>query len=479
MSSSSPKPTLDCELCIVGAGYAGLNGLNAAAKYLKKGARVVVIDRNETWGGQWLHQYDFVRLHQPHRLFTAGDQPWKRTHDPSYLATRREVLDHLATIPVISARDIEIVPLFRYRYAGHRIVEGRAEVDAVPVAGGADPGPGNGVRIRARRLLKAPGSDIQMLPPFAVSSTLVRSAAVSDPVLMSREFLDSDAPVYVIGSGKTAMDCVLHVLRNGSRRPRPLHIVIGGGMWFIRRETFFPPGSARFTSGMLTGHGFLRMAQLFDGQNEAEVMRAIEREGMAMSVFGEAGNCRIGLLSLSERDEIVAGVHSVHRGHLVDVDGARMILREGQSERSVPVAPGSWFINCTGHHRALPPEPVLQDGGIVCAPQLPLSFSGPSAYLVTHLWYRGELPAVANALFRTPIDIEPKLRYASHLALMLVANTITVGTRLPLSVLLSYQGDFNRWYPFYRQIPYLVRLAANRRGILEKAERFLGRYPGA
>src|SRR6476659_5063972 len=56
--------TLDCELCIVGAGYAALNGLNAAAKYLKKGARVVLIDKNETWGGQWLRQYDFVRLHQ-------------------------------------------------------------------------------------------------------------------------------------------------------------------------------------------------------------------------------------------------------------------------------------------------------------------------------------------------------------------------------------------------------------------------------
>ena len=57
---------MDCELCIVGAGYAALNALNAAAKYLNKGDRVVVIDRNETWGGQWLGQYDFVRLHQPY-----------------------------------------------------------------------------------------------------------------------------------------------------------------------------------------------------------------------------------------------------------------------------------------------------------------------------------------------------------------------------------------------------------------------------
>lgn len=146
-------------MCIVGAGYAGLNGLNAAAKDLKKGARVVVVDRNETWGGQWLHPYDFVRLHQPHRMFTAGDQRWQSGHDPSYLATRREGLAHLATVPAISGRDLEIVPRFRHGYAGHRIVEGRAEVDVVPVAGGA----GEVTRIRARRLLKASGFNIERL----------------------------------------------------------------------------------------------------------------------------------------------------------------------------------------------------------------------------------------------------------------------------------------------------------------------------
>src|SRR6266700_5767901 len=64
--ASSSQVVHDCELCIVGAGYAALNALNAAAKYLNKGDRVVVIDRNETWGGQWLGQYDFIRLHQPY-----------------------------------------------------------------------------------------------------------------------------------------------------------------------------------------------------------------------------------------------------------------------------------------------------------------------------------------------------------------------------------------------------------------------------
>jgi cation diffusion facilitator CzcD-associated flavoprotein CzcO len=86
MIGRSEETVQDCELCIVGAGYAALNGLNAAAKYLKRGDRVVVIDKNESWGGQWIGQYDFVRLHQPYRMFTAGDQPWKLDRDPAYLA---------------------------------------------------------------------------------------------------------------------------------------------------------------------------------------------------------------------------------------------------------------------------------------------------------------------------------------------------------------------------------------------------------
>src|SRR5580704_14737665 len=202
-SASSPETVHDCDLCIVGAGYAGLNGLNAAAKYLNKGDRVVFVDKSPTWGGQWTHQYDFVRLHQPYRMFTAGDQPWTLKRDASYLATRREVLAHLGSVPAVSAGHLEIRPLFGHAYSGHRVRDGHAEIDAKSLSNG-DGAPST-VRIRAKRLLKATGTDIEPLPPFPLSSTHVRSVGVSDPRLLTPEFLESEAPVYIIGSGKTAM----------------------------------------------------------------------------------------------------------------------------------------------------------------------------------------------------------------------------------------------------------------------------------
>lgn len=42
----------ECALVIIGAGYAGINALNAAARYLKPGDRVVVVDRGVKFGGR-------------------------------------------------------------------------------------------------------------------------------------------------------------------------------------------------------------------------------------------------------------------------------------------------------------------------------------------------------------------------------------------------------------------------------------------
>jgi len=468
--ASEPASVLDCDLCIVGAGYAALNALNAAAKYLNKGQRVVIVDKNATWGGQWVHQYDFVRLHQPYRMFTAGDQSWALERDPSHLATRREVLDHLATVPAVSAGHVEVKPLFGHAYRGHRVVEGHAEIEATPVS--SDKGAPSTVRIRARRLLKATGTDIAMLPPFPLSSTRVRSVGVSDPVLTTPELLDSTAPVYVIGSGKTAMDTVRHIVQQ-SRAKRPVHVLAGSGMWFSVRDNVFPRGGARHVRGTLVGDAFLRLALPFDGQNEAALIQGFERDGLMMNVFGQAGNYRYGVLSFAERDEILAGVSEVHRGHLVDVDHGQMVLSEGKEQRRVPVADGSWFVNCTTHLRQVPHQPVLQDGGVVCAPQYVLGFTGTSAYYLTHLWYRGELGPLAPELFRIRVDVEPKLRFAPQLALMVLANMALAGARLPLSIVSKFQGDFNKWYPLHRQLPMIVRVMSTRGKMIRKAEKLL------
>ena len=77
-SAVSPPDTAveSCAVCIVGAGVAGLNALFVASQYLSHDQKVVLIDRRERVGGMWVDTYPYVRLHQPHPMFTAGNIKW-------------------------------------------------------------------------------------------------------------------------------------------------------------------------------------------------------------------------------------------------------------------------------------------------------------------------------------------------------------------------------------------------------------------
>jgi len=457
----------DAELCLVGAGYAALNALNAAAKYLRPGDRVVVLDKNLDWGGQWLHQYDFLRLHQPYRMFTAGDQPWKLDRPPEHLASRSEVLDHLRTVPAVSAGHLEVVTKFGTAYERHGVQGDRVVVEARPL----DPTRPT-IRVRARRMIHATGTDIHTLPPLRLSSDRVRSLGVADPALGTRELLEGSAPIYVVGSGKTAMDLVLHLARSGVTKER-IRILIGSGMWFFSRDNGYPRGIERHYRGTLAADSFLRMGTLFDGTNERVVMEQLAREGIALNVFGDAANCRYGLLSESERADVLAAVGEVHRGHLVDVEGTRMTVREKAGLREVEVPEGSVFVNCTTHFRSFPHSPVLSDGGLVMSPQYGLGFTGTTAYYLTHLFYRDDLAPIADKLFRVPIDTGPKFRFGPAIGLMVLGNLGLVSPRLPFSVHSRFLGDFNKWYPPHRQLITMVRVLHRQAEMIAKAERLL------
>ncbi|NKB54369.1 MAG: NAD(P)-binding protein [Rhizobiaceae bacterium] len=108
-ASRAEGTTETFDLVVVGAGVAGLNALYAATDYLPKGARVLLIDQKQGPGGMWNTAYDFVRLHQPHPMFTVGDVKWDWTKPRDYLAKRDEVRAHLTSAlgPVSDSVELE------------------------------------------------------------------------------------------------------------------------------------------------------------------------------------------------------------------------------------------------------------------------------------------------------------------------------------------------------------------------------------
>ena len=61
---------------------------------------------------QWVDQYAFVRLHQPHQRYTAGNRGWKIDREPAHLATLPEITRHLKETIVeaaVAESDIDLV----------------------------------------------------------------------------------------------------------------------------------------------------------------------------------------------------------------------------------------------------------------------------------------------------------------------------------------------------------------------------------
>src|SRR6185369_14546884 len=141
----------------------------------------------------------YVRLHQPYPMFTAGNIKWTLGKDPSYLATKTEVLDHFAhCVDVVRQR----VPVDEY-YGW--ALESQDEADGVVriTCRSAD---GRSLVIETPRLIKAFGFGISPNDPLEVSSTRVRSVSPDSCDMRGADMRASDAPVWIIGSGKTAMD---------------------------------------------------------------------------------------------------------------------------------------------------------------------------------------------------------------------------------------------------------------------------------
>ena len=252
-------------LVIIGAGIAGLNALYAAVQYLPKGTPVLLLDQKDAAGGMWNTAYDYVRLHQPHPMFTVGDMKWNWRKPSSYLAARDEVQTHLESSLAQVRKTVQLETRFGMTVVACEEVETasgpRARISYHPN------GAPDEVRvIEAERAFYASGLDYHMAPPLALSSQAVVSIAPGDlrPTLAAYP----DVPVCVVGGGKTGMDTVLAVLAENPQRK--VSLIKGRGTNFLNRTKYLPAGLKRWTSGVLVSRFFHELAWQFDGDKRTK-----------------------------------------------------------------------------------------------------------------------------------------------------------------------------------------------------------------
>ncbi len=461
---------LDCALCVVGAGIAGLNALWSAKPYLGGSDHVVVVDRRPVTGGMWNDAYDYVRLHQPHPMFTVGDLAWTGGRHRSHLATRAEVTDHLTRCAREVFDGLSLTRLLGTEYLSH---------DEVPTAGGASAvvhlrdAEGGRVRVRAKTLIKAFGFDVRRATPLPLASAAVRSVPPHDAALF-----DDDAPVFVIGSGKTAMDTVLELLRR--RASREVRMIAGSGTVFLDRAKLCPPFPRSLLGGSTGFRIALDISRRFDGTNGREASDHL-RDRYGLSLLPGARHNALGIASRAELDAVREGLREVTLGHLAEVrdeaSGPIMQLLDGRA-RAVPE--GSYLVNCTGY---LDPqvayEPFRSPGGAVLSvtPRSALHFlTTHGGFLLPHLHYRGELERLPlYELDTTLLRRRDKTAWASALYVHGLYNMAHILDALPASVLGTMGVNLDNWFPVARRLWDLAELkrrgrdhAARAKGVLDR-----------
>ena len=218
---------MDVDHLVVGAGAMGMAFVDALVDHAPH-VRVALVDRREGPGGHWRAAYPFVQLHQASQFYGVAstvlggrvqtDGPEAGLHER---ATREEVLayyDRVLARLVDSGR----VELFGSAvYAGDR---------AFSVDGVAHEVPARTRVVDAR--LCSPLIPSEVPPPFAVDDARVVGAHLVPET-------DADRFV-VVGSGKTATDTIVWLLRRRGLDPSAITWVRPRDPWMLDRARIQP-----------------------------------------------------------------------------------------------------------------------------------------------------------------------------------------------------------------------------------------------
>ena len=449
------------DLCVVGTGIAALNALVVAGGYLEEGQRVVLIEQRARSGGMWNDAYPFVRLHQPHGLFTAGAIPWQGDRDRSYLATREEILGHFDNILDVVRARLQIDERYGWEFTGHEERDGRVLVRARS----AD---GEQLEVDAARLIKGFGVEVRPDAPLEFTSDRVRSVAPSSLVEDRDALYGGNEPIWIVGGGKTAMDTA-HLLVTEAPG-REVNMIIGGGTFFGKRDRLFPDAErnrwrVQATPNMLQA----AVARRFDGTNEADVRHWLH-DKYGIGLVPAAKNYFFGILSEAETETIARGLTSTLRGYLADVrdqnGSAELVFRSGVT-REVP--DGTWVVNCTGLITPVdrPYEPYSSPSGNVLTLSLrsaTVLLSSFMAYFMTHLMYSDKL--TTTPLYQVDYSELAKVaKPASPYVMATLAqyNLCLLSDALPLRAFRDCGLDFDRWMPPPHRIAAAAAFAARRK----------------
>jgi hypothetical protein len=220
---------VDADYLVIGAGAMGMAFADALVDH-GRDVRVALVDRRDGPGGHWLAAYPFVQLHQASQFYGVASTVLGgrlQTEGPEVglheRATRDQVCAYYADVlaRLVGTGQVTFFP--RSEYAGDRTFVSDGVVHEVAAS----------CRVVDARYL-APEIPAESPTRFAVDAD-VRLVAVNDVVA------EEDAEhLVIVGSGKTATDTIVWLLRRRGVDPGAITWVRPRDPWMLDRGRIQP-----------------------------------------------------------------------------------------------------------------------------------------------------------------------------------------------------------------------------------------------
>jgi NAD(P)-binding Rossmann-like domain len=338
----------ETDYLVVGAGAMGMAFTDALIDHAD--VHVTLVDRRHAAGGHWWDAYPFVQLHQASSFYGVastllGSATVQRSGPEAGLQERARQAEILAYYDDILHRRFVATGRVTFLGGSEYRNDGSSHLVTSLVSGET-------TRVDVRRRVVdatylSPTIPATTRPPFGVADD-VTVVAVNE---LARLAAAPDRFV-IVGSGKTATDGIVWLLRNGVE-PDRIAWVRPREPWMLNRAVVQPDPVVALGLAADT------MAAAIDAESLDELFLRLEAAGIMLRIDTDAvpTMAKAPTLGAWELDLLRTVENVIRMGHVKHVARHEIVLDGG----SVPLAPGSLIVHCAASGLQYPPlVPIWQ-----------------------------------------------------------------------------------------------------------------------
>lgn len=396
---------LQTDYLIIGAGAAGMAFADTLLH--QSDAHITIVDRRSKPGGHWNDAYSFVTLHQPSAFYGVNStELGSRRKDDSgpnsglyELASGAEIntyFDKVMQHKLLPSGRVSYHPMSNYLShdgGGGQIVSllSGAQTSAV---------------VRKKTVdatLFSPSVPATHTPKF----TATDGVRLVTPNALPQLWLQRDGQAVpqkfcVVGAGKTAMDAIVWLLRNGAA-PDAISWVVPRDSWLLNRLQT-QPGIEFFNHSM--GGEADKLAAFANATSIEDAFLRMEATGQMLRIDPSRMPTMFhyATVSMGEVELLRSITNVIRKGHVQSIEPDALVMAEGR----VAMTPGTLYIDCTASavdKQSI--EPVFQ-GSRIALQLLRAPLVVQSAALTAFVEVHGSDDAHKNTLC-TPVPFPKNL----------------------------------------------------------------------